>query len=196
MALSWAWLGMPMAGRFTLNCTVPPNMLATIAVPVPGLASPTITEGDAAVWKAGAFVPGVYGVTTGHEHGSTIVFQVGSGSFTFKTASANRQLPPVSGCGSDTVLQCPQGTAVSHVVRAGLAPSRADADTFMAAPSSGLRPALTNRYLVTHVLENLCSGRNVCKLGAVRPAVAPAVLLPLGDVEEAPLLLCAALSCQ
>ena len=185
-----------MAGTFALNCTVPPNMLATVVVPVPQLASPTITEGGTAVWKAGVFVPGVDGVTAGRAVNSAVVFEVGSGSFTFTTASVELQLLPlVSGCGSDAVLWCPQGTSISHVVRAGLVHAEADADAFVASSSSST-PALTSRrHLVTHALEHLCRGRDVCKLRAVLPAVGPAVSLPLDDVET-PLLLCAAVSCQ
>eukprot|EP00663_Eupelagonemidae_sp_cell21sb_P005947 gene5947-5767_t len=131
-----------MASRstFVLNCTLPPNVLAAVAVPVPGLASPIVTEGGAVVWKAGSFVPGVGGVTRAHagKNGPTVVFAVGSGSYnlvlhsfaTSTAAAAGDRSRTVSGCGGR--LRCPSGTTISHIVRAGLADAGSPATDRMA----------------------------------------------------------------
>ena len=92
VALSWAWNGDPMASEFALNVTVPPNVVTSVVVPVPGLAahSLVVTEGRTPVWRGGAFVHGgVPGVYSGRVvNDSTIAFSVGSGKYSFATHTA------------------------------------------------------------------------------------------------------------
>ena len=38
-----------MKGNFALNCTIPPNIITTVLIPVPGIASPIIMEGTFSV---------------------------------------------------------------------------------------------------------------------------------------------------
>ena len=179
VATSWAWRGEPMRGRFSLNCTVPPNVLATVVIPIPGLPSDAIiTEGRRTVWKDGSFVRGVAGVTGGSAGSGTIVISIGSGSYSFETNTVGLQTLTVYGC--DELLQCPAGTVVVRIRRAGLADSSA------ASP-------LRSRYLISHFLEQHCRGRSNCDLDAISAAdaVAPAVSLVLGSQQ-----LCATVVCQ
>jgi hypothetical protein len=78
------------APLYSVQASLPPNAVGTVRVPTlslePGTA--TITEGGAAVWKAGAFVPGTPGITAAAADPSganAVVFTVGSGSYSFET---------------------------------------------------------------------------------------------------------------
>ena len=72
--------------KFALQTTVPVGGTAQVIVPAWGpAASATITEGGVKVWAAGAFVPGVAGVTAGaaSADGKSVVFTVASGAYSF-----------------------------------------------------------------------------------------------------------------
>ncbi len=76
--------------KYTASATVPVGARAQVHVPVRGsgggsAASASVTEGGATVWAAGAFVPGVPGVSAGaaSADGSEVVFSVGSGVYDF-----------------------------------------------------------------------------------------------------------------
>jgi hypothetical protein len=188
VALAWAWRGEPMRSALALNCTVPPNIRTTVAIPVPGLAKLTITEDGAVVWRDGAFVSGVAGVTGGSAgNDSTIVLDIGSGNYSFLTASGDdgrSDALAVQGC--DTRVRCPAGTIVARIVRAGLVDVNSGGPLSLAAP-------LRSRYLLTHVLEQQCLGQDICDLKAAQAArvVAPAVTLQLGSGQ-----LCAEVVCE
>jgi len=67
-----------------LTVTVPIGTNATVAVPAPANAS--ITEGGAAVWKGGKFVPGVSGISSAKAVAAFepyVEFEVASGSYAF-----------------------------------------------------------------------------------------------------------------
>lgn len=75
---------------YTTQATLPPNAVGTVRVPTLTIApgSATITEGGAAVWKAGAFVPGTPGVTgavVDPSGANAVIFSVGSGVYDFAT---------------------------------------------------------------------------------------------------------------
>ena len=212
VVLSWAWRGEPMHGSnstsnlplcvisraflterllasaaFTLNCSIPPNVRTTVAIPVPGLTKPVVTESGSVVWKGDVFASGVAGVTAGAAaNDSTILLSVGSGSYSFVTSASaadERSEPdPVVLHGCDTRLECPTGSTIARIVRAGLSPSDSG--------SSGLR----SRFLLAHVLEQQCGGRSACDLDSARAArsVAPAVALRLAGGSR----LCADVVCQ
>ena len=88
-SISWK-LG---ASELTITCAVPPGSTAEVHVPQLsqlGGADVTINEGGKAVWKAGAFVPGVVGVRGGSikektekpiSHVNAVVLETGSGVF-------------------------------------------------------------------------------------------------------------------
>lgn len=68
----------------TVDVDVAANAVATTAVPVIGnAAAVVITEAGVAVWKAGAFVPGVAGVTGAAVIGDVIEIRHGSGHYVF-----------------------------------------------------------------------------------------------------------------
>jgi hypothetical protein len=68
---------------------VPAGSDSQLVVPLLGVDAKaiTITEGGAIVFKAGAFVAGVAGMTNGVVDGETIVLSHGSGSYSFVSSS-------------------------------------------------------------------------------------------------------------
>ena len=53
-------------------------------MPEIGLKNATVTEGGKVVWKAGAYVNGVAGITGGKQEAGYVTFDVGSGEYRFK----------------------------------------------------------------------------------------------------------------
>ena len=163
VVLAWAWVGEPMHSTFVLNCTIPPNVLTTVVIPVPGI-EPIVQESGTTVFAAGQFVHGVSGVTSGQRDAANdtrVILAVGSGSYRFSTVAGaahgsadgsakNSSLTTpsqsplvISGC--ETRLQCPRRgggkVTVARVLRAGLVPSE-EVDSF------SLATQLHKRYLV------------------------------------------------
>ena len=72
-------------GVITLHVDVPVNATATVLVPEdPEMTEVTVREGDRTVWEKGNFVAGDPGVTAGKLDAKRVVFEVGSGSYTFR----------------------------------------------------------------------------------------------------------------
>ncbi len=72
---------------YSARATVPTGARAEVHVPLgPTPAAAVVTEGGVRVWAAGAFVPGVPGVTGGQlsADGSEVILAVGSGSYAFE----------------------------------------------------------------------------------------------------------------
>jgi hypothetical protein len=195
IVLAWAWAdpATPMEGSFALNCTIPPNVVATVLVPVPGMAAPMVMESGVSVWKGGRFAqPGIAGVMSGHAetNDTSVAFTVGSGTYYFTTSSSSSSTDPiVRGC--NRRLKCPDGQTVVRVLHAGLVHAQ-DIDRFSHAV---VGTPLHRRYLVAHALETLCHGSASCEVGvaAVQEAIHPAVTL---EDRELTLLVCATLACQ
>ena len=68
----------------TLNVTVPVNATASVAVPVGDPNGDAISESGRRVWQEGAFVEGTEGVLTGREGDDAVIFEIGSGNYTFE----------------------------------------------------------------------------------------------------------------
>ncbi|MYJ35580.1 MAG: Bacterial alpha-L-rhamnosidase [Acidimicrobiaceae bacterium] len=68
---------------FELDVAVPPNTRASVRVPKLGEADPSITEGGVTVWNRGEPVPGRPGVTGARDDEQAVVFDVGSGDYSF-----------------------------------------------------------------------------------------------------------------
>jgi len=67
-----------------LNVTIPANARSRVSVPLLGLKNATLTEGGKVVWKDGAYVKGVAGITAGKQEAGYYTFDVGSGEYGFK----------------------------------------------------------------------------------------------------------------
>ncbi len=67
----------------SLNATLPTGTAGTVSVPKTFGARTRVSEGGAAVWRGGAFVPGVPGVLAGEDDGAFVTFTVTSGAFVF-----------------------------------------------------------------------------------------------------------------
>ena len=70
-------------GTFELDAAVPPNTRASIRVPKLGEADATITEGGVPVWDRGEPTGDRPGITGARQTGEAVVFDVGSGDYTF-----------------------------------------------------------------------------------------------------------------
>lgn len=68
-----------------LNATLPSGSGGTVSVPKTFGAATACSEGGAAVWAGGAFLPGVPGVLSGADDGEFVTFTVTSGAFVFAT---------------------------------------------------------------------------------------------------------------
>ena len=71
-------------GTFELDVAVPPNTRATVSVPKLGEVDPVISEGGMTVWNRGEPIGGRPGINGAHQEDGTVVFDVGSGDYSFK----------------------------------------------------------------------------------------------------------------
>jgi len=67
-----------------LNVTIPANASGRVSVPSLGMQNATLTEGGKVLWKDGAYVKGVAGITAGKQEEGYYTFDVGSGEYGFK----------------------------------------------------------------------------------------------------------------
>jgi alpha-L-rhamnosidase len=68
---------------FSLDVVVPANSSAQVSVPTFGLAAPAIQESGNTVWQGGSYVAGTPGFTGAAQDGDRVVFDVGSGPYSF-----------------------------------------------------------------------------------------------------------------
>jgi len=68
----------------TLEVAIPVNSRAKVSVPKIGLQNVTVTESDKPVWKNNRYSAGVVGITAGTEMDDYVIFDVGSGSYSFR----------------------------------------------------------------------------------------------------------------
>jgi len=73
---------------FVLEIEIPVNSTAKVSVPALGLKEFAITESGKTVWKSGAYITGVAGITAGKRDGDYVTFEVGSGAYSFKVTPA------------------------------------------------------------------------------------------------------------
>jgi hypothetical protein len=74
-----------------LNVIIPANAKGKVSVPSLGLKNATIIEGGKVVWKDGAYVKGVAGITAGKQEPGYYTFDVGSGEYGFKVEQMKRE---------------------------------------------------------------------------------------------------------
>ena len=67
-----------------LAVEIPVNARAKVSVPKLGRSKVMVSEGGSPVWRDGAFVPGVAGVTGATESDESVTFYAGSGSYRFE----------------------------------------------------------------------------------------------------------------
>jgi alpha-L-rhamnosidase len=75
-------------GEFFLEVSIPVNSHGTVAIPSIGMENPVIEESGVIVWREGAFAEGVPGISKGESADDCIVFQVGSGTYSFRLADS------------------------------------------------------------------------------------------------------------
>jgi len=81
--VSSSWTHSP--GIITLEVTVPVNSDAQVVIPTEEqMTDVVIREGDRVVWENGRYVSGDPGVKAGTQDGRLVVFQVGSGHYSFR----------------------------------------------------------------------------------------------------------------
>lgn len=69
---------------FTWHVTIPANTTAAVYVPKSGMQNLVVKESGKVIWKDGAFVRGVAGISDARENKKGIIFTVASGSYTFE----------------------------------------------------------------------------------------------------------------
>jgi len=67
-----------------LDVVIPTGMEAEIHVPKQNLAGILVEEGGRPVWKDGAYVTGVPGITGASQTDRAVIFQAGSGQYSFR----------------------------------------------------------------------------------------------------------------
>jgi alpha-L-rhamnosidase len=81
--VSSSWSHSP--GLITLDVAIPVNSDAQVVIPAEvQMTGVTIREGDRVVWENGHYVSGDSGVTAATQDGGTTIFQVGSGTYSFR----------------------------------------------------------------------------------------------------------------
>jgi alpha-L-rhamnosidase len=75
----------------TLDVTSPAGARAKVCVPTLGLKSVAVAEGGKTVWKDGAYVAGVAGISGASQSADYVAFDVGSGAYSFRLTG---QTPP------------------------------------------------------------------------------------------------------
>ena len=68
----------------TLDVTIPTGARAKVNVPTMGLKNVGVAEGGKTVWKNGAYVAGVAGISGASQSADCVAFDIGSGSYCFK----------------------------------------------------------------------------------------------------------------
>ncbi len=66
-----------------MNVQIPANTLGTIHVSKLAFSFLVIQETGVTVWQQGKYVPGVAGINSAYDNGQEIVFETGSGDYTF-----------------------------------------------------------------------------------------------------------------
>jgi len=69
---------------FSLDVNIPVNAKAKVSIPVTGSQNATISEGGIIVWKQGAYLMGVAGITGARQEAGYVTFDSGSGDYQFK----------------------------------------------------------------------------------------------------------------
>ena len=81
--VSSSWTHTPSA--ITLEATIPVGADARVVIPKPmEVTNPTVEEGGRVVWEKGHFVSGDPGITNAREENNAVVFDVGSGNYSFR----------------------------------------------------------------------------------------------------------------
>jgi alpha-L-rhamnosidase len=72
-------------GVIALQVDVPVNSSSSVSIPAEDeMTEITVHEGDRVVWEKGHFVAGTPGVTSGKLEGQRVIFEVGSGHYSFR----------------------------------------------------------------------------------------------------------------
>merc|ERR1712125_291981 len=79
----------------TVNATVPVGSLGEVHVPVRSPKSGMISESGVVVWRDGAVVGAVSGVSYVNNDGRFVVFATGSGNYSFSTSATPSGTSPL-----------------------------------------------------------------------------------------------------
>jgi len=70
-----------------LEVILPVNSQAKVSIPKMGLHNVTIKEGGKVIWKDGSYVSSIAGISDGSESANYVIFNIGSGSYSFELRS-------------------------------------------------------------------------------------------------------------
>ena len=92
--VSSAWSASGSRDSYTMQVVLPPNARARVVVPtLTASSAATIAESGRTVWTKGAYVPGAPGIRFAAAGDTSVVFVVGSGSYSFRSAPTGRHDP-------------------------------------------------------------------------------------------------------
>ena len=67
-----------------LEVSLPVNSRGEVHIPDLGLENPIVKEGGKTIWKNGVYMKGVSGIISGKREKGYIIFEVGSGTYSFQ----------------------------------------------------------------------------------------------------------------
>lgn len=73
-----------------LNVTLPVNTQAKVSLPRMGLGSVIIKESGKIIWKDSSYIEGVSGISAGSEEDEYVIFNIGSGSYSFEISRGEK----------------------------------------------------------------------------------------------------------
>jgi len=152
-----AWCDNMPASRFSINASIPVGSIANITVPRVDLSNVVVTERNGVVWNEGSFVPGVDGVLSAYQVANEIIFQVGSGDYTFSTSGTNGTTVCLIQHEYHTFeVSCPTGTVFSYIRYASFGTPTGECGSF--------ETSSCNSGLSFKVMEELCLFKQSCSL--------------------------------
>jgi len=77
---------------YTLNAEIPVNSIGEIHVSKLDMAKVSITASGTLVWRAGEYIPGAQGIKSAFEKNGEVIFEVGSGEYSFDAKGSQGHL--------------------------------------------------------------------------------------------------------
>eukprot|EP00047_Mylnosiga_fluctuans_P008900 m.260661 g.260661 ORF g.260661 m.260661 type:complete len:1184 (+) comp23823_c0_seq1:61-3612(+) len=171
ISVDWSWTGAPGTSNAILDVSIPVSGHAAIFVPVPGLgSSAAVYESGTVVWNNGTFYQSDVVLSAGMSDANMyVVFNTLPGPMSF-AVHGKAHLDRTCGAlwdGETVNLTCPADQSIQYVSRAGFvydSLTASAADSFVRFGTGMPGGPISRRFLSTHLVENVCRGRQHCAL--------------------------------
>jgi len=80
---------------FQLNVTIPVNSQAKVYIPKVGLKNVTVKESGKIIFQDDSYIDGIVGINDGKKNANYVIFNIGSGSYSFELRSEMPEKPPI-----------------------------------------------------------------------------------------------------